>query len=250
MKNAHLIHGFNVFDNGDGTINKLSPYLDKDVDLKPTPFGYGWIGLMGAFFLNPYFVRKLIPKVKPGDIGIAHSNGCVILYMANVYGAPFSKLIFMSPALKSDLLIHDNIKSIAVMHTIHDNPVRFGKLLRHLIPWAPLGDALWGDMGAVGHVIKKKRQLINNSILDRFINILERNKFILVVSRVIIGFPIGCLYWLLIAPLEYTIFIYHNNIKSNNIENRISLKETEHKKYLIYAMIIPVLMISALLLYK
>src|ERR1700739_3130784 len=74
----------------------------QDTDVADNSFSYGWIGLMGAWFLNPRIVKQLISRVGPDDVGCGHSNGCVLLHRAAHLGAPFSQLIYINPALRSD----------------------------------------------------------------------------------------------------------------------------------------------------
>jgi|GEM_PF-4136702 len=248
VKTIHLVHGFNVSDDGEGTINKLAPHICKnDKNTETKIFSYGWLGLIGVFFLNPFFVKKLIPLVKKGDIGIAHSNGAVLLLMANTYGAPFGHLIFISPALMSDIYIHDNIKKVSVFHTDNDDAVRVGRLLRQLIPWAPLGDPLWGDMGAVGHIPKNKRIKININFLDKLINLFNKSKPSLLVFRLLIGVPIGLSYWIFVGPIEYSVFLFHNYFKTSESSNRVGFKEREHVFFFLCSFVLPLLTISLLI---
>lgn len=94
MAAIHLLRGFNVSDGGKTIVARLMPYLESSGHTAQI-FSYGWIGLMGAWFLNPRIVKQLLPRVGPDDIGIGHSNGCVLLHRAAHLGAPFKGLIYM-----------------------------------------------------------------------------------------------------------------------------------------------------------
>ena len=150
MAVIHLVHGFNVFDGGEKTVARLKPYLVKSSEYSAQVFSYGWIGLMGAWFLNPRIVKQLIARVGANDIGYGHSNGCALLHRASHLGAPFIGLIYINAALKSDAARAPQVKWIDVYCNDGDHAVKFAALLRLLAPWAPLGDSLWGDMGAKG----------------------------------------------------------------------------------------------------
>ena len=150
MSKAFLIHGFNVKDQGKNTIVKLKPYLDSD-EYDVEVFSYGWLGLMGVFYLNPRIVKQLLKKVSKGDVALCHSNGCLIAHMAARFGAPFRILVYINPALNSNVPLGENVDKLHVIHTENDNAVKMAAWLRALMPWAPLGDSLWGDMGARGY---------------------------------------------------------------------------------------------------
>src|SRR5580700_4538023 len=104
MPVAHLVHGFNVTDGGESTVARLRPYLEslESAGLSVRMFSYGWIGLMGTWFLSPRIVRQLISGVAPNDIGFGHSHGCTLLHRAAWLGAPFKGLVYLNPALRSN----------------------------------------------------------------------------------------------------------------------------------------------------
>ena len=62
MKTTHLVHGFNVSDEGRRTVAKLKPYVSES-EKKADVFTYGWLGLMGVYYLNPRIVRQFIPRM-------------------------------------------------------------------------------------------------------------------------------------------------------------------------------------------
>lgn len=133
----YLLHGFNVSDGGAGSIDKLKPYLRGEV----CEFDYGWVGLLGVRFGNKSRAKSLAAMVKPGDVGIGHSNGCAILHLASHLGAPFRKLVYINPVLDADAEPGPQVESCDVWHSPSDAPVRFASWL----PWHT-----WGSMGAEG----------------------------------------------------------------------------------------------------
>lgn len=141
MAVTHLVHGFNVSDGGEGTVGRLKPYLESPGDAVRV-FSYGWIGLLGAWFLSPRIVKQLASGVAPNDIGVGHSHGCTLLHRAAWQGAPFKRLAYINPALSSNAPRAPQVERIDVYFNDGDHPVKFGALLRLLAPWAPLGDAM------------------------------------------------------------------------------------------------------------
>jgi pimeloyl-ACP methyl ester carboxylesterase len=138
---AILLHGFNVSDEGDRTIGRLQPYLDQ-AGLHVKRPRYGWLGLLGVRLLNRRFARLIADLAEPGDIVIAHSNGCAIAAEAADLGAPFGEMVLINPALDSDRQFPRQVGRVHVWHSPSDAPVWASKF----IPWHS-----WGDMGAVGY---------------------------------------------------------------------------------------------------
>lgn len=138
---AWLVHGFNVWDGGEATIGRLVPYFEAEGwDVRM--FRYGWTGLLGVRFGNKSRAKRLKELVRPGDIGVGHSNGCAVLHMASHEGAPFSHLTYVNPALDVDAAPAEGVRSVNVWHSPSDKPVRVAKFLwRHP----------WGQMGAKGY---------------------------------------------------------------------------------------------------
>ena len=147
MKTAHLVHGFNVTDDGASTINRVAPYLPR-LGYVPRRHDYGWKGLLGTLFCNPAIAKSIASQVEPGDTGIGHSNGCAILSRVAELGAQLDGLVFINPALYSDWTAPAHVKWIRVFHSGQDAAVPVAKL----IPFVR-----WGDMGAVGYVGKDPR---------------------------------------------------------------------------------------------
>jgi pimeloyl-ACP methyl ester carboxylesterase len=136
-----LLHGFNVRDDGDGTVGKLAPYFEGAGFRVKRP-RYGWTFLLGVRYLNPRASRMIADLAEPGDIVVGHSNGCAIAVGAAEHGAPFSAMVLINPALDSDYRFPRQLERIHIWHSPSDAPVSWARFL----PWHA-----WGDMGAVGY---------------------------------------------------------------------------------------------------
>lgn len=142
-----LVHGFNVRDGGRGTVDQLIPFLKKDGH-EVLQFDYGWTFLLGARFGNKGRAKKLAKLVQPGDVLIAHSNGCTIGHRTcNLLPlVPFSIVIYIAPALDPNLVPQwGRVKKLVVYFSPDDSVVKKAR-------WFPL--VIWGDMGARGCNVK------------------------------------------------------------------------------------------------
>lgn len=237
MSKVFLIHGFNVKDFGKGTVEQLKPHLGDD-ELDPVGFSYGWLGLMGVFFLNPKIVRQLLSQVRDGDVAVAHSNGCVVAHKAALLGAPFQSMVLINPALRSDTQIADHVRTL-VLHNDWDHAVKFGALLRLLLPWAPLGDPDWGDMGAKGHAPQdySPKGLISRMFF-RINKMFDQKPWTLWASR-LLSAPLGMIYCLILGPMEVLITLFRNNLLSRNRQSKLSVDNVEDLKFLLFGMALP-----------
>jgi hypothetical protein len=244
MPVIHLLHGFRVPDVGETTVARLMPFL-KAPGYSVHIFSYGWIGLMGAWFLNPRIVKQLLPRIGPDDIGIGHSNGCTLLHRAAHLGAPFKGLIYINPALRPDAERAPQVKWISVYCNDGDHAVKFAAILRLLAPWAPLGDSLWGDMGARGSTRSAGAETYapRNSISRamHWINLSTAKwPWFLWMLRVTIGLPCGLIYMLIVAPFEVLLTVYHNNVGPRSIEVRLTISRMEDARFVLVGFLIPV----------
>lgn len=148
-----LLHGFNVFDKGAGTVGRLAPYFERAGYRVKQP-SYGWVFLLGVRYANSKIASMLAGLIEPGDIIVGHSNGCAIAAEVLDLGAPVSQLVLINPALDSDHVfpITDDLRAVHVWHSPSDSPVWWAK-------WLP-GHA-WGDMGAVGYNGRRDPRVIN-----------------------------------------------------------------------------------------
>ena len=149
MTTVHLVHGFNVQDNGRRSTDRLAPYFNSQ-GFETRQHDYGWKFLLGVRFANPRVAREIAATVQPGDIGCGHSNGCLILALAADLGAPFAGLVFINPALEPAREIAPQVKWAHVYHNRGDAPVEAAQLLDFL-PWNWGRRHPWGEMGNVGY---------------------------------------------------------------------------------------------------
>lgn len=134
-------HGFNVWDRGKGTIDKLKPFFQRDNCLWHD-FDYPWTFILGVYLFNKARARRLAESIMPGSIVIAHSNGCAIANMASRMTNNIEKLVYVNPALECDLICGPSVKAVDVWHSKTDRPVLFSEYLPCLI---------WGAMGRYGY---------------------------------------------------------------------------------------------------
>lgn len=142
---AWLVHGFNVRDEGAGTIDRVGPYLDAS-GWVVSQYDYGWTLLLGVLFGNPGRARELSRDSEPGDIAIGHSNGCAIIHRALHAGAHFDQVVYINPALDTTAMLppadSTRLRKLHVFHAHDDRAV-------HLARWIP--GSLWGGMGRDGY---------------------------------------------------------------------------------------------------
>jgi hypothetical protein len=139
---AHIVHGFNVSDGGDGTTDKLIPYLAR-AGIQHREHNYRFLGLVRGTFqarvCNGAEAEIVRAWTRDGDIGIGHSNGCAILAQAAENGAPFKGLVFLNPALDESCVVNKRVDWVHVYHSSGDWAVWFSKLLRFRHPWGAMG---------------------------------------------------------------------------------------------------------------
>ncbi len=146
-----LCHGFNVRDNGAGTIDQLIPHL-TDRGCEVVQFDTGWRGLLGVRYGDAKRAAKLASIVRPGDVLIGHSDGCNVINQAgwlladNETRKPFA-VVYCNPALDSDTPLAPQVKGALVFFTSSDRIVWFSRVL--------LGHP-WGEMGRTGYRAKEE----------------------------------------------------------------------------------------------
>jgi alpha-beta hydrolase superfamily lysophospholipase len=142
-----LVHGFNVYDGGEGTIGKLRPYFEErgcSVEM----LSYGHFNLFAPRWRNRDVAQRLSERVADiKHIGcrcivVAHSNGAAITHLAgSEFGACIDKAVYLNPALERSVAFPASFGAFDVWHNPHDKVVAISKLL----PFHP-----WGDMGRFG----------------------------------------------------------------------------------------------------
>lgn len=146
-----LVHGFNVKDEGARSVSKLAKYFEE-AGYQPKLFRYGWTGLLGVRFFDKRFAQLLKDAAETGDYVVGHSNGCCIAHLATQMGAPFTRMVYINPALNRDAPLAKQVGYLDVWHSPSDQPVKWSRLL----PFHR-----WGDMGAVGYCGKYDPRIRN-----------------------------------------------------------------------------------------
>jgi hypothetical protein len=140
---AIFVHGFNVKDDGQHSIDTLKPAVSHFRNIHAVDYDYGWLGLFGVRFLNWRLGKALSGMIQNQDILVGHSNGCAVIYnavMRSQHGCVLA--FFVAPALDSDVEFPpEKFRRVVVLHSKHDIPVRLSKYL----PFHT-----WGEMGAYG----------------------------------------------------------------------------------------------------
>jgi hypothetical protein len=140
MSKVILTHGFASW-NGRLQTTRLIPYLTS-AGHEVHHYTYGLIGFIQVRTGNRKRAEAVCKLASPSCVGIGHSNGCAILRLATLMGAPFDKLIFINPALDADADIGPQVKECHVFHNHLDLATGFANLLiKHD----------WGEMGRVGY---------------------------------------------------------------------------------------------------
>ena len=105
-----LVHGFNVWDGGAGSVGKLKPYFEE-LGANTTMFKYGFVGLLLTRFFNEEIAEKLavLINIKARTykkvIVLGHSNGCAIAHLASyMCEGKVAKYVYINPALKKELV--------------------------------------------------------------------------------------------------------------------------------------------------
>lgn len=145
-----LAHGFNVSDGGVKSTDKLIPYLKRmGFDVVECDYGYTFLHSVRGVSKTTAKVIASMTRTEPEPfIGIGHSNGCNILDKAADYGADFTRLVYISPALNRGTKLAEQVERCDVLHTAHD----FWTKAATFIPFSR-----WGRMGARGYKGKDVR---------------------------------------------------------------------------------------------
>lgn len=151
---CHLVHGFNVKDGGEDTIDRLLPYLE-DNKLVVVQHDYGYLRIRGVLRKNKAIAAKIKNHLGKHDVAIGHSNGCAILVKSLQQGAKLDKLILIHAALDKNFEFPEGVNEIHVFHSPNDKTVILAKWLRKLIFWR--NSFLWGEMGNTGYMGNDKR---------------------------------------------------------------------------------------------
>lgn len=146
----HLIHGFNVSDNGAKTVKKMQPYLSDSIS-----HAVGMIGLLDLRCRNAAVVKRLAPLIAGEDILIGHSNGCLIIWRLIEAGVKPKAIVLINPALRRDTKFPNDIP-VLCLHSSGDNVVQFGRMWSRLTSLGGLTPHGWGAAGRYGLTSQQK----------------------------------------------------------------------------------------------
>ncbi len=141
-----MIHGFNVRDGGENTIDRLAPYLEgagHHVDRDGADYGY--YSLLKVRLNKHSAVLRIAEALENADVVISHSNGANYAYKAlKLFDHRPQRFIEirLSPALNRGTDAAKSVDKCFVYHTRTDMAVRLSSYL----PWHP-----WGRQGAFGY---------------------------------------------------------------------------------------------------
>lgn len=139
---AYLVHGSNVRDDGQLTIDAMAPYLQEAYRIRQ--FDYGWTGLLLTALGNRSRSRTLAHLSLKGDVAAGHSNGCTVIHHATHHaGCGFRKLAYITPALDVDKAPGPLVEQCTVFFASDDIPT-------WLSSWLPFSS--WGPMGRYGYM--------------------------------------------------------------------------------------------------
>jgi len=147
-----LIHGFNVKDGGQRTVDRLTPYLEAaghTVDKDEADYGY--YNLFQVRFRKHKAVARIALALKNADAVISHSNGsnyeAKALRLLEKRDKQY-KIVRLSPALNAKQSIPENVSKGWVYFTRSDKWVWLsGFLLFHS----------WGRQGQKGYLGDDRR---------------------------------------------------------------------------------------------
>lgn len=139
-----LLHGFNVWDGGRGSVGKLEPRLSHQHEVILFPYGRV-INPLKVRSRNNLVARQLV-KINPDAI-IGHSNAAVIMYRAAQMGLQTKLLTFVQPALHYEAAFPDTAGRLVCLWNPNDWIVRMARMTN---PIAIFQEGTWGAAGARG----------------------------------------------------------------------------------------------------
>lgn len=155
-----LVHGFNVRDGGENTVDRLAPFLVKAGHMvEKDSADYGYFSLWMVRLRKHSAVLRIAKALEGADAVVSHSNGCnyedKALKLLEHRGKTY-KVIRLSPALNSKQRVPVNVSKGWVFFTKTD----FWVWVSGLLPWHP-----WGRMGQKGYT-GMDGQLVNRDFSD------------------------------------------------------------------------------------
>lgn len=153
MATIALLHGFNVRDGGDATVERWAAPLEAAGHLVlRDALDYGWVGLLGARLSDEAVARRVaeLARQRPGLVLVAHSHGGNIAHQAvRDHGAAFDLLVLVNPALRRDAEFGPGAKRVLCFYAPSDRALQ-GALLLRWLPWNWFSPHPWGAAGKFG----------------------------------------------------------------------------------------------------
>jgi len=174
-KVALLVHGFNVRDNGLGTVARLAPYFNVR-NWDTIVFRMGWMDVLQVYTQNKRHAKRLAEAAKNAKlrnnqpvVALGHSNGCAVIHLATtLYGAPIDRVAYVNPALEKDLVPGSAVDHCDVWYSPSDTPVKWARYLpKHI----------WGEMGRTGYVGEDDRMDNHNKQDDFLVSSKKHSDF-------------------------------------------------------------------------
>lgn len=150
-----LIHGFNVKDNGKGSIDRLvAPLLKRlpqaKFDCDSADYGWHFLFRVHFFYWFGGTIKRIAKALEDADVVITHSNGANYCMKAvkRIKNLDLH-IIHLSPALNAAYPYRRRkFRRCDVLHTLYDSIVGISRY----IPFHP-----WGNGGQVGAKTKDCR---------------------------------------------------------------------------------------------
>lgn len=150
MPTAHLVHGFNVSDDGASTLDRIRTFL-MERDFTIVEHDSKWKrglfrDLLSVRFGNSKRAERLAQCLQPDDYVFCHSNGSTVAFMAcwllsQINPENRVRLVLFNPALDADSPVPPAVSNVLCFHTSSDKVVWLSKWLQ----WHR-----WGEAGRVG----------------------------------------------------------------------------------------------------
>ena len=152
-----VIHGFNLYDDGASTVDRLVPYIeDEGWEVDKDEADYGFLSLWKVILFNGKARQKVLYRItkaiEEADLVIGHSNGANFGLQALAALPDEEKekklAVWISGAASTKVKIPHSVKKMLVLHTPYDIWVR-------LATYIPFNK--WGRMGCKGYKGDDKR---------------------------------------------------------------------------------------------
>jgi pimeloyl-ACP methyl ester carboxylesterase len=150
---THLIHGFNVRDNGGKTTGALAEFLRGEVI--EHPYGWGRFPLMlpRLFFVgdtNRRAISRIADSIQDGDFIIAHSNGCLIAWeLCIMLPGKIAGVVCVNPSMRGDTTWPIDVP-VLCLYNSRDWVVQLGRAWSRLVSLGGFHFHGWGAAGRYG----------------------------------------------------------------------------------------------------